>query len=303
MRKSRTFSITAIGSIAIALALSACSAAAPTTSEPTSAANAVQADQALFDKLPDAIKSSKSITVGTEALYPPYEYLDTDGTTVIGLDIELLDAATKRLGISYNLVNTSFDGLLPGLESARYDLAWAAFSDTKARQEKFDFVDYFLAPQAIVVAAGNPKGITTVQDLCGHPVSVLTSSAQESLLNQFNTEDCASNPIQITSLPSDTDALLQVQSGRADATFTQEPVGRWNAAQIGGGNAFEVSNTEPLFPTLLGVAVTKDNTELRDALQAALQSLVDDGTYGQILDARELSSGSVSEITINGSTE
>ena len=189
------------------------------------------------------------------------------------------------------------------LDSGRYDVAWAAFSNTKARQEKFDFVDYFLAPQAIVVAAGNPKSISTVEDLCGHPVSVLTSSAQEELLNQFNTEECASNPIQVTSLPSDTDALLQVQSGRADATFTQEPVGRWDAAQIGGGNAFEVSNTEPLFPTLLGVAVTKDNTELRDALQAALQSLVDDGTYDQILDARELSSGRVSEVTINGSTE
>jgi polar amino acid transport system substrate-binding protein len=179
----------------------------------------------------------------------------------------------------------------------------AAVTDTKARQEKYDFVDYFNAGQAIVVPAGNPEGITAVEDLCGKSVSVLVSSAQEALLNQFNTDECASDAIAITSLPNDQDALLQVQSGRADASFTQEPVGRYNAAQIAGGNAFEVANSEPLYANPLGYVFRKDSTELRDAVQAALQSLIDDGTYGEILEARELGSGAVEAATVNAGTQ
>lgn len=263
----------------------------------------VQQDDEFFAMLPPGIQESGTISVGTEALYPPYEYLDEDGTTVIGLDPELLDAVTARLGIEYELTDTAFDGLLPALEGKRFDVVAAAVTDNTERQEKYDFVDYFNAGQAIVVAAGNPEGITTVEDLCGKAVSVLVSSAQEALLNGFNAEECASDQIDITALPNDQDALLQVQSGRAVATFTQEPVGRYNAAQIAGGSAFEVSNSEPLFPQPLGYVFPKDSTELRDAFQAAVQSLIDDGTYGEILDARDLGSGALDTATVNGGTQ
>lgn len=252
--------------------------------------------------LPAEVQSSKTLEIATEALYPPYEYLDTDGTTVIGLDIELMDAATKKLGITYTLTNTAFDGLLPGLESGRYQVILAAVSDTKARQAKFDFVDYFQSGQAIVVPAGNPENIKGIADLCGKSVTVLVSSAQEALLNGFNTKECVDNKITITALPTDTDALLQVQSKRASASFTQEPVGRYNAAKISGGKAFEVANAETILPIPLGVVFLKKDTQLRDAFQAAYQSMVDDGTYKKILDARELGAGALQKITINAGT-
>jgi polar amino acid transport system substrate-binding protein len=267
------------------------------------AAAEVEADQELNAMLPDDIRQAGTLEVGTEALYPPYEYLDEDGQTIIGLDPDLLDAITARLGVDYTLTNTAFDGLLPALDGDRFDVIAAAVTDTTARQQNYDFVDYFQAGQAIVVAAGNPEGITAVEDLCGQPVSVLVSSAQESLLNEFNGDQCAADPIQITSLPTDQDALLQVQSGRATASFTQEPVGRYNAAQIAGGNAFEVANTEILFPSPLGYVFDKEDTQLRDAWQAALQSLIDDGTYTDVLEARELDSGAVDEATINAGTQ
>ncbi len=275
------------------------SGAAATTS---SAAPSVATDPAINAMLPDDIKSAGTIDVATEALYPPYEYLAEDGKTVIGLDPELMTAVTQKMGITYTVTNTAFDGLLPGLESDRYRVVMAAVSDTKARQEKYDFVDYFQAGQAILVAKGNPKKITDVATMCGHPVSVLVSSAQEALLNRFNTEECASNPITITSLPSDNDALLQVQSGRADASFTQEPVGRYNASQIAGGNAFEVANSETLLPNPLGLVFRKDDTQLRDAFQAAYQSIMDDGTYEAVLAARDLQSGGLTTATVNAGT-
>jgi polar amino acid transport system substrate-binding protein len=267
------------------------------------AAAEVEADPELNAMLPADIRDTGTLEVGTEALYPPYEYLDEDGQTIIGLDPDLLDAITGRLGVEYTLTNTAFDGLLPALDGDRFDVVAAAVTDTTARQQNYDFVDYFLAGQAIVVAAGNPEDITGVEDLCGKPVSVLISSAQEELLNQFNDEDCAADPIEITSLPTDQDALLQVQSGRAVASFTQEPVGRYNAAQIAGGNAFEVANAETLFPSPLGYVFDKEDSQLRDAWQAALQSLIGDGTYAEILESHGLESGAVDEATINAGTQ
>ena len=287
----------------VALGATACGGGsedpAPGGSASASSAAEVEADPALTAMLPQEVQDSGTLSIGTEALYPPYEYLDEDGETIIGLDPELLDALTAKLGVDYELTDTAFDGLLPALASERFDLVAAAVSDTAARQAEYDFVDYFQAGQAIVVAAGNPEGISGVEDLCGQPVAVLTSSAQEALLTQFNAEQCASSPIQVTSLPNDQDALLQVQSGRAVASFTQEPVGRYNAEQISGGSAFEVANTETLYPNPLGFVFTKEDTELRDAFQAALQALIDDGTYAEVLEARDLGSGAVDEATVN----
>jgi polar amino acid transport system substrate-binding protein len=281
-------------------------AAAGSTAGSTAGGEAVaevEADPELNAMLPADISDAGTLEVGTEALYPPYEYLDEDGQTIIGLDPDLLDAITSRLGVEYTLTNTAFDGLLPALDGDRFDVVAAAVTDTTARQQNYDFVDYFLAGQAIVVAAGNPEGIAGVEDLCGQPVSVLISSAQEELLNRFNQEECAADPIEITALPTDQDALLQVQSGRAVASFTQEPVGRYNAAQIAGGNAFEVANAETLFPSPLGYVFDKEDTQLRNAWQAALQSLIEDGTYTEILESHGLESGAVDEATINAGTQ
>lgn len=304
--RRRTRATLALASALLSLTLVGCGgseAGSTSSSTPAPAASSASADSKLAAMLPDDIKQSKKITVGTEALYPPYEYLDADGKTVIGLDMELLKGVTQKLGITAEVTNTAFDGLLPGVESDRYDLAWAAFSDTLARQAKFDFVDYFQAGQAIVVPSGNPNNIKGMTDLCGRGVSVLVSSAQESLLQALNKKECASNQVKILSQQSDNDALLQVQSKRVDASFTQEPVGRYNASKIGGGKAFEVANTEALYPTPLGVAFAKKDTQLRDAVQAALQSMLDDGSYAAILKARQLESGAVEKVTVNKATQ
>ena len=117
------------------------------------------------------------------------------------------------------MTNLAVDGLLPALDTKRIDVVAAAMTDTVARQAKYDFVDYFLTGQGIVVPTGNPKNISGIDSLCGLNVSVLEASAQVDILERFNTEECASKPIVITALATDADAMLQVQSGRADASL------------------------------------------------------------------------------------
>ncbi|KQZ05085.1 hypothetical protein ASD19_03555 [Microbacterium sp. Root53] len=281
------------------LLLAGCAGGASTESEAPE--TAISADEELHAMLPADVQESGSVVVGTEAGYAPYEYMDTDGSTIIGLDIDLLDAVTARLGIEYTLENVAFDTLLPSLDAERFDLVVAGMTDTVERQANYDFVDYFMADQAIIVAAGNPEGIGTLADLCGHPVSVLVDSTQQGILEAQSAE--CDEPIEILTQPTDSDALLQVQQGRTVAMLTQEATGRYNAAQIGGGQAFEVANTESIDPSPLGYVFKKGDDELVAAFQAGLQSLVDDGTYGEILASYELESSGLDEITVNGADE
>ncbi len=299
---NRSASIAAAIGIAIlgATTLSACSGSTtgtPAASE-SAAASAVAADPALHDQLPDAIKEAGTIKVGTEALYPPYEYLDTDGTTVIGLDVDLFDAVAARLGVDYTIDNIAFDSLLPALDTGRYDVIVAAMTDNAERQQNYDFIDYFSAGQSIVTLKDNPEGISTFDDLCGKTVSVLKTSAQETLLQDMNKDQCASNPIDILSQQSDNDALLQVQNKRAVADVSQDAVATYTAQTVGGGNVFTVANAEPIEPKPLGYVVKKGDA-LQQPLQAALQSLIDDGTYQSILAEHGLTASGLDKITIN----
>jgi len=291
-------------SAALALAITGCSNSdTATTPQATGTVPSQSAKASVADKLPANVKSAGVIKIGTEALYPPFESFAGDNKTIVGLDPDLAAALGQVLGVKVQFTHTAFDGLLTALEGNRFDMVMAAITDTKVRQSKFDFVDYFMTGQAIVVKKGNPKGIKTVADMCGKNVSVLSASTQLKLLNEFNTKDCASNKINVAAFPSDKDALLQVQTGRADASFTQDATGAYNAKTIGGGNQFEIANTEPLEPTAVGMVFGKDDTQLRDALQAALKEVISNGSYEQVLGKYGLTSGIYRDASINGGTK
>jgi polar amino acid transport system substrate-binding protein len=255
----------------------------------------------LHDMLPEDIQSAGAVKIGTEALYPPFESFAEDNKTIVGLDPDLANALGQVLGIDVTMTHTAFDGLLTALDGGRFDLVMAAITDTKERQAQYDFVDYFTTGQAIVVKKGETS-ISSIEDLCGKNVSVLTASTQERLLGEFNANQCASNQIKVTALPNDKDALLQVQTGRADASFTQDAVGRYNARTVGGGNQFEVANSEPVLPVPVGIVFAKNDTQLRDSFKAALEEIIANGTYDQILEKNDLVSGANTGATINGGT-
>jgi polar amino acid transport system substrate-binding protein len=303
VRASRRRTIVPAVLAAVALLVAACGSgdSAGTATPTTSSLPSQTTNTSLHEQLPDDVKAAGKVEVGTEALYPPFESFAEDNTTIVGLDPDLAKALGEVLGVEVTMTHTAFDGLLTALDGGRFDLVMAAITDTKERQAKYDFVDYFTTGQAIVVKKGETS-ISSIEDLCGKNVSVLTASTQERLLGEFNANQCASNQIKVTALPNDKDALLQVQTGRADASFTQDAVGRYNARTVGGGNQFEVANSEPVLPVPVGIVFAKDNTQLRDAFKAALEEIIANGTYDQILEKNDLVSGANTGATINGGT-
>jgi polar amino acid transport system substrate-binding protein len=257
-------------------------------------------NEQLLDMLPADIKAAGKVSIGTEALYPPFEQFAADNKTIEGLDPDLGQAIGEVLGIEVEFTHTAFDGLLTALDGDRFDLVMAGITDTKEREAKYDFVNYFMTGQSIVVKKGNPSDIRGITDLCGKPVAVLKASTQEKLLGEFNQAECAGNPIDIGSFPSDRDALVQVQTGRSEAAFTQDAVGAYNAKNIGGGDQFEVGNSKAMLPVPVGIVFGKEDTQLRDAFQAALKEVIASGAYDEILAKWDMSGGSFKDATING---
>lgn len=273
-----------------ALALTACGNDAP--SEPVAAGSAAP----LFDQLPQAIQDAKVIKVGSDIAYAPMEYFDTDGTTVLGFDKELTDAMSEELGVTFEWNNATFDGLITQLKSDKIDVAISGMSDTKERQSEVDFVDYYQAGAMLLVAKGNPEGLTGLGDLCGQTIAVQRGTTQEGYA-QEQSEQC-SEPIDILSFDRETEAMLQVKNGRAVAGLQDYPVATYNARTSGGGEDFEVVGDQ-IQAGPLGIAVNKSDTELRDALQKAVQAIIDDGTYADLIAKYETPLGAIDSATVN----
>ncbi|MDG9702275.1 ABC transporter substrate-binding protein [Streptomyces sp. DH37] len=261
----------------------------------------------LFDKLPQNIQSAGVIKVGSDIAYAPVEFYD-ENDQIAGIDPDLGAALGKQLGVEFEFSNGTFDGLITGLNSGRHDVIMSAMTDTKQRQEGLDdkgkkvgegvdFVDYFRAGSTILVKKGNPEGIKSLDDLCGRTVALQRGTANEELAEAQN-EKC-DKPIKILAFDKDTEALLQVKQGRAVADINDYPVAAYNAKTSGGGNDFEVVGDQ-IDAAPYGIAVSKEDTQLRDAIKAALDAIIENGEYQKVLEKWEVTNAAVEEATVNG---
>jgi len=277
-----------------------CGAGGPSSGAPANAGPpSVQASAALFAMLPPSIQNSKRINFGTDPTSgQPMGFYAQDGRTLTGVDPELAQVLAQVLGVTANLVPGQFNSLIPGIDSGRYDAGIAQIGDLKARQGQVDFVDYMKAGMALVVQKGNPKQITGVDGLCGHSVAVNTGTFEETTVNK-QTKTClsAGKPaITIQTFTTSASTQLALQSGRVDAVFADS--GPMGYLVLNAPTQFEQVGTAQ-FIANVGIAVSKTNTRLRNALQAGLTQLISDGTYQSILAKWGQKDNGMSRVTIN----
>lgn len=254
-----------------------------------------------FDQLPKDIQDSGVIRVGSDIAYAPMEYYDTDGKTVLGFDKELTDLLTQQLGVSFQWNNAVFDSLITQLKSDRIDVAISGMSDTAERQQEIDFVDYYRAGAMLLVKKGNPEGLQSIADLCGQTVAVQRGTTQAGYAKD-QSKQCESDgqqPINVLEFDRETEAMLQVKNGRAASGLQDYPVATYNARTSGGGNDFQVVGDQ-IDAGPLGISVSKDDTELRDALQKGVQAIIDSGDYKKLIDEYETPLGALDKATVNG---
>jgi polar amino acid transport system substrate-binding protein len=271
----------------------ATTSSAPTSTAASSSAPA-GADASAAALLPAAIKSKGTLTVAMDATYPPDESIDTDGKTIIGMDADLAKALGTALGVKVNLVNVTFNSIIPRLVSGTYDLGMSSFTDNKTREATVDFVTYFQAGEGFYVKAGNTKAYNGLASLCGAKVAVESGTTEESDA-QAQGKKCK---VTVLSFADQNGANLAVSSGRADVGFVDSQVAGYIVKQSNGqftqtGTAFEVAP--------YGIAMAKNNG-LAPAVLAAIKGLMADGTYTKILTTWGVQDGAITNPVINGAT-
>ena len=243
--------------------------------------------------VPEELAESGVLRVATAEGYPPMEMFKPGTQKLIGVDPDLAAAIADRLGLKLEMTNASFPGLIPGLSADRWDLAMSSMSDTEERRQAVDFVDYFHAGGSIVVAKGNPEGITDLESLCGTDV-VLAKGSSNLAIGEAQNEKCDER-MNISVSEDAPTGLLEIESGRSVASIVDYPV----AKDIASNNAAYAVLEEQYDAGPWGVAVAKADNELRDAVKVALEELLDSGEYEKILNKWDVKASAVDEITIN----
>ncbi|MFD3805531.1 ABC transporter substrate-binding protein [Streptomyces sp. NPDC058619] len=301
---------TALAATAVLASLTACTdgatASAAGNERLTVAGVTIAEDKALHDSLPEAIRKSGTVRVATDVPYAPFEMFVTEGKPELtGLDYDLGQALGAKLGVKFAFTPQKFDGIVPAIQAGKFDVAMSAMTDNKERQAVVDFVDYSVSGSGIMVVKGNPEKIATLNDLCGKKVAVQAATNQLDLLkgHQAACKAAGRAEIDIQTFPKDSDAQLALRSDKVVAQVQTKPAAGWTSKTADGGNTFEVVD-DPAAEggygaSPNGIAVSKKLPELSDALQKALQSLIDDGTVTKIFDQYGVASIAVKEATKN----
>lgn len=261
-------------------------AAAPTESVPT-----VTRDAALAGMVPQQIASDGVLQFGVDASYAPNEFTAPDGTTIIGMDVDLGTAIAQKLGLTAQFENTQFSGIIAGVQAGRYELAMSSFSINAERTQVVDMVSYFIAGTSIAVGSGNPQNVNP-DDLCGLAVGVQAGTVQVQDLAARN-EKCAAEgkpAIQVSELQAQSDVTLALAANRIVAMLADSPVVAY-AGTTTDGAIQQLGDTYATDP--YGVALPKGQGQYAEAVRGAVQSLMDDGTYAAILDKWNVADGAI----------
>ena len=259
--------------------------------------DSIASDPKLAAQVPAAIRSA-GLQVSSGVGYAPMEMFAQDNKTIYGIDPALARAIGNRLGVKVTVINADFGSQIPGILSGRYNMIMSTMTDTVARQKQVDFLDYLSDSQGFVVKVGNPEKIKTPADLCGKTVAVVDNGSAFELATKYNT-DCTgagNKGIEILKFTDDQVAILQVKSGRAVADINDYPVAAYRPKTGLPYDAVLIEGTA----SPLGIGMSKKDPALRDVVQAALTSLIADGTYAKVLDAWGLSGMTVKSIVVNG---
>ncbi|GAB3586188.1 ABC transporter substrate-binding protein [Calidifontibacter terrae] len=289
------------GAVALTFGLTACGSDSlgGASDSATSSIKTATKDTSLADKVPAAIKAKGTLTIGTDASYPPNEYFGTDGKTVVGMDVDMLNAVLGKLGLKGNYVNGGFDSLILGVGSGKYDMSVSSFTINPDRMKSVTMISYFKAGSQWVVPKGNPKKVA-VDGACGLTVTVQKGTVQVTDMTA-RSKKCTTDGKKAINLLIEQDqskATLDLSSGKADAMVADLPVSI-DAVNKSGGKLEALGSNYDTAP--YGFVVKKDQTAFAEALVGALKAIKADGTYTSILKKWKVDAGSIDDFQVNPS--
>ncbi|GAB1646098.1 ABC transporter substrate-binding protein [Krasilnikovia sp. MM14-A1259] len=279
---------------ALTLSLAACGSESDTGSSGKAVPKA-SADTSLADKVPADIKAAGKLVIGTDSSYAPSEFLDTDGKTVVGFDVDLFNAVGQKLNLKTEWQSATFDSIIPGVSSGKYQVGVSSFTINAKREKEATMISYFSAGTQWAAKAGatiNPD------DACGKKIAVQTATVQVDDVNARSKKctDAGKPKITVDQYQAQSDATNAVVTGKDEAMLADSPVVAYAVKQTNGQLALlgGIYDSAPY-----GYVVAKDKTEFAGVIKDAVASLIADGTYKTILDKWGVTAGAITAPEVN----
>ena len=239
--------------------------------------------------LPDSIKQAGVLVGGTDPTFEPMTFLR--GSTFTGLDVGLAEAIAQRLGLRMQWRNVGFGDLLDQVEDHKIDISVSSMFDRAERQRKADFVNYLNAGTSIVVAKG-VGDIGGMPGLCGRRVAAQQDTV---FVEMAQAQKKACGAKKLTIVLSETPSAT-VRDGKAQAALNDFPIAALDVEKM---PTLELSGAQ-IEAIPYGIGVAKDRKTLTGAVQAALYSLINDGSYDALLAKWKVKEGALRTGAVNG---
>ncbi len=230
-----------------------------------------------------------TLTMATNASFPPYEYYD--GEEIVGIDVEIAAAIAAKLGYDFAVDDMEFDSIIPAIQSGKDSFGMAGMTVTEERAQLVSFSDsYATGKQVIIVKEDSP--ITSVDDLMAEgamfTIGVQVSTTGD-LYTTWDLED--EGKAVINRYPNGNEAVMALVAGKIDCVvIDNEPAKAYVAANEG----LKILETEYVVEQY-AACFKKDNTELLEKFNQALKELTDDGTIPAIIEKYIPSNGAAAE--------
>ncbi|MFC9247978.1 ABC transporter substrate-binding protein [Streptomyces sp. NPDC057136] len=259
-------------------------------------------DAAIAAKVPEAIRKRGTLRLGGSAdASPPLGFYATDDKTRIGSEIDIATLIADTLGLKPEFDEVSWENLFVGLDSSKFDAVLSNVTVTEERKEKYDFATYRLDNIAFEAKKGSGWKVKAPADVAGKSIAVSSGTNQEKILVDWSEQNVKAGrkPVEIKYFQKDTDYYLALQSGRIDAYLGPSPSANYHVASAG---------QSEIVGTLSGggdgiqgkiAATTKKDSGLVEAYAAAIDHIVQDGSYAEVLKRWGLSNEAVEKSEIN----
>lgn len=216
--------------------------------------------------------TQETLTMATNAEFPPYEY--KEGDNVVGIDAEVAQAIADKLGMKLEIVDTKFDAIIPGVQSGKYDMGMAGMTVTPEREQSVSFSDsYATGIQSIIVKQGSDiKSVDDLSEKTKIGVQLGTTG------DIYAKDDFGEEAVQ--EYDKGADAVQALIAGKIDCVIIDNEPAKSFVAANEGLEILKTSYAEEDY----AICFKKDNTELQTKVNDALKELIADGTVQKIVD-------------------
>ena len=260
----------AVLALAMLLSLAACGTKAPAASAtPSEAANAYGE----FTTVTEGV-----LTMATNAAFPPYEFYE--GDKVAGIDAEIAAAIAEKLGLELTIEDMEFDSIITAVNGGKADLGMAGMTVTPERQEEVNFTTSYATGVQVVIVQKDSK-ITSVDDLFADGANFKIGVQRNTTGDLYTTWDLEDNgKATIDRYSKGAEAVMALKTGKVDCVVIDNEPAKAFVAENEGLTILDTVYIEEQYAG----AIAKTNTALLDAVNKALQALIDDGTVQAIID-------------------